>query len=288
MTTKYEPPNEIQSWDEVPDFQDEEEEHRFWQSHSLGDALLTQMAASEGDPRLPAPRGRGAGRAQPISLRLDPDVLQRLKAIAQRQGIGYQTLLKQWVVDRLALEESGGQSTTGDSLGSLYDAATLVGQKPNMQAMQAVSSATAEISQTMAVASEQIAELARLTLALPVMPQSIAELARTQREALERTFAPLEGLHPMLTRTGIERMVHDVRANPSSHPIYAEFVELFENIGQGELTYLQQRKALARIRELYRLSLRSRSAAAHQQSLRGRRGKRKGGRLPKHEPTAAE
>jgi predicted DNA binding CopG/RHH family protein len=39
-----------------------------------------------------------------ISLRLDPEAIDKLKAIARRKGIGYQTLIRMWVMERLIQE----------------------------------------------------------------------------------------------------------------------------------------------------------------------------------------
>jgi hypothetical protein len=40
------------------------------------------------------------------ALRLAPDVIDRLTAISGQKGIGYQTLIRMWVMERLA-QESG-------------------------------------------------------------------------------------------------------------------------------------------------------------------------------------
>ncbi len=45
------------------------------------------------------------GRTSPIALRLDRFTLERLKAMAALRNTGYQTLLKQFVVERLYEEE---------------------------------------------------------------------------------------------------------------------------------------------------------------------------------------
>ena len=97
---------EIHDWREVPAFANEEEEHAFWATHSLGDELLDRMEQGAGDPNLPAPRPRG--RAQPISVRLDADLLARLKALARQRNVGYQTLLKTFLEERIAEEERRG------------------------------------------------------------------------------------------------------------------------------------------------------------------------------------
>ena len=95
---------EIQSWDEVPVYRTEEEEAAYWETHALGEALLSDRENEGNDPRLPPPRGRNHHRSEMISLRLDPHLLRRLKQLAAEQGIGYQTMLKQWLAERLEAE----------------------------------------------------------------------------------------------------------------------------------------------------------------------------------------
>jgi len=102
--TSRESQKEIQSWDEVPVLASEEEERAFWRTHTLGEKLLAQIAKGPPDPDLPPPRRRTG--AQPISVRVDADLLRRLKVIARERNVGYQTLLKQWLAERLAVEEA--------------------------------------------------------------------------------------------------------------------------------------------------------------------------------------
>jgi predicted DNA binding CopG/RHH family protein len=88
----------IHSQDEIPTFASEEEEHRFWQHHEIADELWDQMPTVP-DEELPRPR------TKPVPVRFDEDVLRRLKALAAKRHTGYQTLLKQFVVERLYEEE---------------------------------------------------------------------------------------------------------------------------------------------------------------------------------------
>ena len=93
-------PTEINDWSEVPAFATEHEEAGFWSTHSLGERLLAQMA--------PVPEGKlppARPRTQPIAIRFDADVIRRLKALAARKHKGYQTLLKEFVTERLYEEE---------------------------------------------------------------------------------------------------------------------------------------------------------------------------------------
>ncbi len=90
----------VHSLEAVPEFASEEEEARFWAEHGLGEALLEAMTPPP-EGLLPPPRPR----SRVISLRLDEDLLGRLKAMARRKGKGYQTLLKEFVLERLYEEE---------------------------------------------------------------------------------------------------------------------------------------------------------------------------------------
>ncbi len=48
---------------------------------------------------------RARGRTTPIAVRFDEFTIKRLKDLAARRNIGYQTLLKEFVVERLYEEE---------------------------------------------------------------------------------------------------------------------------------------------------------------------------------------
>ena len=99
---------EIQSWSEVPEFTNEAEEAEYWRTHSLGESLLQQMSPLT-DEDLPPPRPR----TRPIAVRFDEDILQRIKALARVKRKGYQTLLKEFVVERL-YEEEKREGLVGD------------------------------------------------------------------------------------------------------------------------------------------------------------------------------
>jgi hypothetical protein len=67
------------------------------------DELVKQQAKRE-----KIVRGQDAarpGRTTPIAIRFDQFTLRRLKALATMRNTGYQTLLKQFVVERLYEEE---------------------------------------------------------------------------------------------------------------------------------------------------------------------------------------
>ncbi len=91
---------EVNSPEEIPEFESEKEEAEFWSTHSFGEGLLEKMGpVPEGV--LPPPRPR----TKPISLYFDEDVLERLKEIVKVKHKGYQTMLKEFVLERLYEEE---------------------------------------------------------------------------------------------------------------------------------------------------------------------------------------
>ncbi len=90
----------VRSWDEVPPFTSEAQESRYWASHMLGAELLRKMR--------PAPKGllpAARPRTRPVAVRFDDSTLGRIRALAARRHKGYQTLLKEFVSERLYEEE---------------------------------------------------------------------------------------------------------------------------------------------------------------------------------------
>ena len=97
---------EIKSWDEVPSFASEKEEQARWDEHNVsGELLETFGPAPEGT--LPPPREKSVVRPReaPVSVRMEVDLVIRLKELAAIKGTGYQALLRQFVADRVYEEE---------------------------------------------------------------------------------------------------------------------------------------------------------------------------------------
>jgi hypothetical protein len=85
---------------EIPAFKSEAEEHEFWKTHTMGDGMFEDVdPPAEGE--LPPVRPR----TRPVPSRFEESMLARLKVLAERRGVGYQTLLKQFVGERLYEEE---------------------------------------------------------------------------------------------------------------------------------------------------------------------------------------
>lgn len=90
----------VERLSDIPVFSSEAEEVRFWAGHRLSDELLAAMEPL-GEDVLPLPRRR----TTPVAVRFDESTLSRVRALAARRGKGYQTLLKEFVVERLYEEE---------------------------------------------------------------------------------------------------------------------------------------------------------------------------------------
>ena len=92
--------NTIYKWSEIPEFQDEREESTFWQSHEL-DAKLMMGSVHV----------RDAKESTTITLRFDPRMLSRIKRMARSRYLNYQSMMKQWLSERLEEEaRRSGQS----------------------------------------------------------------------------------------------------------------------------------------------------------------------------------
>jgi len=83
----------IESWDEVPSFKNVEEESSFWMQAELSPALM------QGSLHLP-----GSKESTTITLRFDPRMLARIKRIARSRFLNYQSMMKQWLSERLEEE----------------------------------------------------------------------------------------------------------------------------------------------------------------------------------------
>ena len=81
----------------IPRFANEQEEADFWATHDATEYL------NETEPEYAVFVDARPPKKQ-ISLRLDPDTIDRLKAISDQKGIGYQTLIRMWVMERLTQE----------------------------------------------------------------------------------------------------------------------------------------------------------------------------------------
>jgi len=83
----------ITNWNEVPRFETEEEESAFWADTRI-DVRLMNASLLKADTR----------ESTTITLRFDPRLLARIKRIARSRYLNYQSMIKQWLSERLEKE----------------------------------------------------------------------------------------------------------------------------------------------------------------------------------------
>ena len=83
----------ITNWTEVPNFESEEDEATFWADARL-DVRLMNASLLKADTR----------ESTTITLRFDPRLLARIKRIARSRYLNYQSMIKQWLSERLEKE----------------------------------------------------------------------------------------------------------------------------------------------------------------------------------------
>lgn len=88
---------------EVPDLVTEKEAREFWDTHEVTEEYL-ESAGSVAEEDMPPTRPK-TKRTRPIALRFDEDVIERPKQLADHKHKGYQTLLEEFVSERLYEEE---------------------------------------------------------------------------------------------------------------------------------------------------------------------------------------
>lgn len=96
----------IHDLNDIPTFETEAEEAEFWDTHELATGMMTRekAAAAEAAGLLPPTRPRPA-KSNPTSLRLSADLEGRLRRLAELKGTTYQTLMKEFVLERVYEEE---------------------------------------------------------------------------------------------------------------------------------------------------------------------------------------
>ena len=87
----------------LPKFKSEDAERAFWATHDSADFIDWRKAK-----RVTLPKLRPS--SQTISLRLPKPMLDRLKLLANKRDVPYQSLLKMFVAERLKAEFEGKKS----------------------------------------------------------------------------------------------------------------------------------------------------------------------------------
>ncbi|HEX3857157.1 MAG TPA: CopG family antitoxin [Verrucomicrobiae bacterium] len=82
------------NWEDVPLFDSEDAEANFW-SENRPDLRLME-AATAGNAE--------ASESVTITLRIDPRMLARIKRLARSRYLNYQSMIKQWLSERMEQE----------------------------------------------------------------------------------------------------------------------------------------------------------------------------------------
>ncbi|HEY3856855.1 MAG TPA: CopG family antitoxin [Verrucomicrobiae bacterium] len=98
--------NAIANWEEVPLFDREESEAAFWAENRIEVRLMESSVMSN-----------ELADSVAISLRMDPRMLARIKRLARTRFLNYQSMIKQWLSERMEQEmreqKSGARAQNG-------------------------------------------------------------------------------------------------------------------------------------------------------------------------------
>lgn len=84
----------IASWEDVPLFDSEAAEADFWVENKPDLRLMESALAG----------GAEAAESVTITLRIDPRMLARIKRLARSRYLNYQSMIKQWLSERMEQE----------------------------------------------------------------------------------------------------------------------------------------------------------------------------------------
>ena len=80
----------ITEWEEIPQFACEHDEAKFWVQHRLDPKLMHRSVV-----------GADQSESTTITLRMDPRMLARIKRLARSRYLNYQSMIKQWISERM-------------------------------------------------------------------------------------------------------------------------------------------------------------------------------------------
>jgi len=99
--------NAISSWEEVPMFDREDAEAAYWAETRIDVRLMESSVTA----------GSELADSITISLRIDPRMLARIKRLARSRYLNYQSMIKQWLSERMEQEmreqKIGARSANG-------------------------------------------------------------------------------------------------------------------------------------------------------------------------------
>ena len=84
----------LATWEEVPIFDSEDAEADFWSENRPDLRLMEAAVASSSE----------GSESVTITLRMDPRMLARIKRLARSRFLNYQSMIKQWLSERMEQE----------------------------------------------------------------------------------------------------------------------------------------------------------------------------------------
>jgi predicted DNA binding CopG/RHH family protein len=84
----------VTNWEEIPLFDGEESEAAYWAENRLDVRLMESAVAASAE----------VTDSVNITLRIDPRMLARIKRLARSRYLNYQSMMKQWLSERLEQE----------------------------------------------------------------------------------------------------------------------------------------------------------------------------------------
>jgi hypothetical protein len=91
--------NAISDWEEVPLFDREESEAAYWAETRVEVRLMETSVVA----------GSELSDSITITLRMDPRMLARIKRLARSRYLNYQSMIKQWLSERMEQEMRDSQ-----------------------------------------------------------------------------------------------------------------------------------------------------------------------------------
>jgi predicted DNA binding CopG/RHH family protein len=86
--------NAVANWEDVPLFDSERAEAEFWAENRIDLRLMESSVASASEDL----------ESVTITLRIDPRMLARIKRLARSRYLNYQSMMKQWLSERMEQE----------------------------------------------------------------------------------------------------------------------------------------------------------------------------------------
>ena len=81
----------VTKWEDVPIFDSEEAEASFWSENKPDLRLMESAVAGSNE----------SAESVTITLRIDPRMLARIKRMARSRYLNYQSMIKQWLSERM-------------------------------------------------------------------------------------------------------------------------------------------------------------------------------------------